>query len=151
MPVKSCSLRCWLSVAVGLFGGVLGCSGGRGDYRGLELIPVTGTVTLDGQPLAGACVVFESPDRTFSEGTTNAAGDYALRYSSEQAGAKPGRKIVRIRGRVSGEGDVFDGGRGEAPSACPEPLPACYNVRSVLSATVAAEHRRFDFALRSKP
>jgi hypothetical protein len=47
-----------------------GCSG-DGGYGELDLIDVTGTVTLDGAPLAGAKVRFEDASRSGSEAITD--------------------------------------------------------------------------------
>ena len=50
--VPLCLLSCLLLSA--------GCGGSiEADYSKLDLVDVSGTVTLDGQPLSGATVVFE--------------------------------------------------------------------------------------------
>lgn len=140
------------SLTLSLLWGLLpGCAGRPVDYRSLGLVPVSGVVTLDGQPLAGAAVLFESAERSFSSGTTDKAGRYQLSYSSEQRGVKPGRKTVRIRTRPVATEEPTDGGRSEGTAPNPERIPACYNVRSILSADVDARHRTFDFALKSRP
>src|SRR4051812_13362204 len=58
---------------------------------------VTGRVTLDGQPLAGALVRFnpEAGGRS-SQGMTDANGDYTLDYSSRSEGALIGKSQVMI-------------------------------------------------------
>jgi hypothetical protein len=138
--------------ALSLLGTLLaGCTARLADYRSLDLVTVSGVVTLDGQPLAGATVLFEGADRSFSSGTTDKAGRYQLSYSSEQRGVKPGRKTVRIRTRPVTTEEPTDGGRSEEAAPIPERIPARYNVQSVLSADVDARHGRFDFALQSTP
>lgn len=99
---------------------------------------VTGTVTLDGRPLADALVAFtpEGPGRT-SLGTTDAAGRYRLAYLRDIAGANPGRHVVRIT--TASE----DTGRREL-------LPAVYHRRSALEAVVAPGDNTIDFALTGK-
>ncbi|TWT34410.1 hypothetical protein Enr8_18180 [Blastopirellula retiformator] len=71
----------------------VGCSRGSGENLGF----VSGTVTLDGQPLSQVMVTF-SPDAGGREsyGVTNAAGQYQLRYTSQDKGAKLGQHQVRI-------------------------------------------------------
>lgn len=99
---------------------------------------VTGTVTLDGQPLAAALVAFtpEGRGRT-SLGTTDAAGRYSLSYLREIAGANVGRHVVRIM-----TANEENGGR--------ERLPARYHRRSELVADVQAGDNTIDFPLRAK-
>jgi hypothetical protein len=99
---------------------------------------VTGTVTLDGRPLADAVVAFtpEGPGRT-SLGTTDAAGRYRLTYLRDIAGANPGRHVVRIT-----TASVDEGRR--------EILPATYHRRSSLEAQVEPGDNTIDFALKAK-
>jgi hypothetical protein len=65
-------------------------------------------------------------------------------FNSEKSGCTPGGKVVKISGNPVGDN--------EDPDAANEQieLPAKYNKNSVLNAAVDAEHRTFDFALRSK-
>jgi hypothetical protein len=99
---------------------------------------VTGTVTLDGRPLADAVVAFtpEGPGRT-SLGTTDAAGRYRLAYLRDIPGANPGRHVVRITTASVDEGR-------------PEILPATYHRRSNLEAQVEPGDNTIDFALKAK-
>jgi hypothetical protein len=64
---------------------------------GPEVAPVSGRVTLDGQPLASADVSFQ-PDgaQRASSGRTNADGRYQLMYKRGQPGALVGEHTVRI-------------------------------------------------------
>lgn len=123
-----------------------GCA--RDGYSELGLVPVTGTVTLDGQPLAGAQVSFEGEDKRTAIGTTDSAGHYRLMYDSEKAGTTPGQKIVRI---TQANVEVEGGGASEGTAAAKEPVPARYNVQSELKANVAAGQANFEFTLKSKP
>jgi hypothetical protein len=134
-----------LSVAL-VLGFASGCT--KDGYAELGLVPVTGTVTLDSQPLSGAKVVFESLDKRTSIGVTDAAGRYKLMYDSEKAGVTPGPKIVRI---TRGDTEVEGGGAAEGAAAAAEPIPARYNRKSELKADVSAGARTFDFALKSAP
>lgn len=98
---------------------------------------VTGTVTLDGNPLANASVRFtpRGPGRT-SEGTTDRDGRYQLRYLRDILGADIDHHAVRIT--TSSE---ENGGR--------ELLPPRYHARSRLEAEILPGTNRIDFQLRS--
>jgi hypothetical protein len=118
-------------------------------YSELGLIEVTGKVALDGQPLAGANVVFESADKRTSTGITDSSGSYTLMYDSETPGATPGPKIVRITTANVG---VEGGGAAEgAAPAGQERLPTKYNRQSELTADVSASNKTFNFDLKSTP
>lgn len=131
---------------------VAGCGQSGPDYDGLDLSSVHGTVTLDGEPLAGALVVFEAEDRTFSYALTDGRGNYELMFNSEKRGVTKGNKIVRIwssRG-IPGRGQAGIAGEGEDPDAAPdrpEKVPAKYNEQSELEVTVAISSHKFDFGL----
>jgi hypothetical protein len=111
-----------------------------------ELGQVTGTVTMDGEPLADALVQFEPKGQNvgIATGTTDSSGQYELRYQGGQTkGAAPGAYVVRIRdegGETDDQGNPLPGG-GTVP---PE-----YNDASTLTAEVKAGENRFDFELKS--
>lgn len=58
-------------------------------------VPVTGVVTLDGQPVEGANVMFQSPEQG-SFGLTDAQGRYELQTFEPGDGAMPGEYRVAI-------------------------------------------------------
>ncbi len=130
-----------------------GCAAADG-YAELGLVNVTGEVTLDGSPLAGARVVFESEGGGGSEGVTDSAGKFRLLYDSEHPGCTPGLKKVRITlASANEEGadpDAAAGGSAEGASAI-ESIPAIYNRDSGLKAEVSATQREFKFGLKSRP
>lgn len=72
-----------------------GCGSG-----GPPLGKVSGAVTLDGKPLAGAGVIFNPTSNQTNEGPaygqTDASGKYTLQYGSKRKGALPGPKDVTI-------------------------------------------------------
>lgn len=70
-----------------------GCGGASGP------VPVRGTVTLDGQPLANATVQFlaGSPDARDAMGTTDADGAFSLSTFKPGDGALPGKYKVVIQ------------------------------------------------------
>jgi hypothetical protein len=113
---------------------ILGCSRSNQPPLGL----VSGTVTLDGVPLANAIVRFTpaGSGRT-SEGVTDADGHYRLRYLRAIPGANIDQHTVRIT-TASEE----NGGR--------ELLPPRYHSRTELEARVVSGSNDLDFALRSQ-
>ena len=130
---------CCRRVAAALVAVPTFCLAGCSD--GLNLVPVSGTVTLDGVPLKGANVVFRPEQGRLSVGTTDAEGRYTLRYTAEKAGALPGGHTVEVVTAVNDD-DSADPAR--------DRVPARYNVRSELRATVSAANPTHDFALDSK-
>ena len=90
---------CQICFAVGL----LSCLFCAGCGQSVGTAPVSGTVTLNGEPLADAHVSFEpvrdsaTADAVGSFGKTNAEGHYSLELvTSGQSGAMPGMHVVRI-------------------------------------------------------
>jgi hypothetical protein len=139
----------WL-IGVGLVS-LLGCSDG-----GAKIIPVSGTVTLNGKPLANATVLFspiakpgEVNAGDGSAGKTNANGEYTLTTSHGLPGAQVGTHRVRISVLVqqSGSGDERRP-RGGWPVK--DQIPARYNEETKLTFEVTAPgpHKK-DFELTS--
>lgn len=130
------------------------------DYSKLDLVSGTGTVTLNGQPLPDAVVMFEDAENgTVCVGLTDSAGRYQLRVDSRKKGVTAGRKIVRISTatRIPGLNVGFNGEGGEAKeggeqggSTPPQELvPARYNKDSQLTVEVTASQKTYDFELTS--
>ena len=119
-----------------------GCGGGPADAP--DLGQVTGTVTLDGKPLAGAEVQFLPEDGRPSTGVTDAAGKYELAYTGESRGAKIGKHRVQIR-----TGRYVEKENGETEMT-EESLPAKYHDKSELTADVVAGENTVNFDLTSQ-
>jgi hypothetical protein len=117
---------------------VLACGCGQSS----PLVPVTGSVTLDGEPLPRAQVLFRPRNGRPSFAITDDNGKYALRYTAESMGALPGEHVVSVTTAANDDGDDN--------AAAKESLPARYNSKSTLSVTVDATHRTHDFDLQSK-
>ena len=104
---------------------------------------VTGTVTMDGKPLADVLVTFEpQAGGRQSMGTTNAQGVYELTYDVETKGAVVGSHRVT----------VTTPGVSEAPDPSGEakdPVPAKYNTESTLVEEVKAGANTIDLELTS--
>lgn len=122
---------------------LVGCDGGVDDYP--DMGTVYGTVTLDGQPLANASVIFapKTPGTRSSFGTTDSDGYYELEYSANMDGAKVGEHTVRISTFKSANPNE----PGDTGSA--ETVPNKYNSKSELSKTVEDGSNEFDFELTS--
>ncbi|HIF01436.1 MAG TPA: carboxypeptidase regulatory-like domain-containing protein [Fuerstia sp.] len=109
-----------------LFPAVILSTAGCGS-DGPELCTVVGIVTMDGQPVPNAFVVFtpQGPGRP-SEMKTDAEGRFELQYTEDRAGALVGKHDVT----VSTE-DIPD----EGP-AVKETIPAKYNRAGAIEVTV---------------
>ncbi len=124
-----------------------------------DLGRVSGTVTLDGDPLVGVSVVFLPDEGRPSSGVTDAKGMYELTYIRTTRGAKVGNHRVEIGG---GEGSGEEDSDSEPenpdsqPQAAPKPkqsnkpvIPAKYNSKSELKEEVKAGNNTINFALTS--
>jgi hypothetical protein len=115
---------------------ILAVIAGCGSAQGLQR--VTGKVTLDGKPLEGAAVEFQPTAQggSPSYGVTDAGGAFKLMFTIDKEGAMLGDHTVRIS-------------KTEGAKAT-ETLPAKYNMKSTLTATVTAGSNTFDFPLSSE-
>ncbi len=156
-------VRCWVLIAF-CAALVIGCSGGGGP----QTAPVSGTVTYDGQPVAGVKVVFipkEGGSRNAS-GVTDAQGRFQLTMFEENDGAVPGEYSVSISeatgadlGDISAEdpsaayGDAMEaaatGEMGADASEEEAKIPAKYGdpAKSGLDRTVEPGKNHFEFNL----
>ena len=135
------------------------CGCGSGSDQP-ELGEVTGTITMDGKPLAATIVVFSPDNGRPARGRTDAEGKYELTYIGETRGAKIGHHRVEIAPNEEGEdeSEIEAANAGENVSAPPSPVkpektkvPSRYNTDSVLEADVKAGENVFDFKLESQP
>ena len=114
---------------------ISGCGGG-----GADLGDVSGKVTLDGQPLAGALVEFQPAEGRGSIGVTDAQGSYRLSHTEDLQGAVLGTHTVRITLADDDEDPQPGGGR----------IPARYNSLSELTAEVKSGSNELNYDLQSK-
>lgn len=120
-----------LSIAAALL------SGACNQQKGPVVAPVSGTVTLDGKPLAGAGVIFKTDGARKSVAFTNEAGEFQLNYFRETMGAAVGEHQVVIT-------------TADSEAEIPESLPARYNQETTLTRTVeAGKENVFQFELTS--
>lgn len=102
---------------------------------------VSGRVTLQGESLANALVVFDPVHRGgASYGRTDASGRYTLTYTAQVNGAEIGKHVVRI---TSGWPDNPDTKTKEIP----ERVPPKYNRATELEREVKRGNNTLDFDL----
>lgn len=153
MPRTGFCLRC---VVLGLFIiAWMGCT--RGGTDGPKQVPVSGTVTLDGKPLANAMITFAPAGKTRgagASGRTDKDGRYQLTYLRGKMGTPAGQYRVAISKRVMPDGKDVPENDKTPPIESParETLPPIYSSEqdSTLSATVPEAGGKLDFALKSK-
>ena len=117
--------------------GCVGCQ----RHDGPELATVSGTVTLDGQPLEGATVHFQPKSGRPSYGRTDESGRYTMGYSLERSGVTLGEHVVIIR-------TVLEDEHGQVVRK--EFLPKKYHDATTLSAVVEDKKNVIDFDLQAK-
>ena len=113
---------------------------------GPEIVPVSGVVKLDGQPLDQATVMFVPENGRTAVGLTDASGTYRLQFTEDRWGTLPGSHRVMItteRAQSGGEGSPVIPARKEL-------LPKKYNAETELTAQVTADKPAIDFDLTSK-
>ena len=149
MQLKGTFVATAMAVAIA---GLAGC-GNSSDRP--ELGQVTGTITLDGEPLRGIAVVFYPENGRPARGKTNDEGKYELTYIRETKGTKLGPNRVEVAPDEEGEEDAEESADGEAPAkpkagpgAKPK-IPARYNTKTELKVDVKPGENVFDFQLKS--
>ena len=142
-----------------LAAGIAGCGGGGPKY-----VKVSGTVTLDGKPLADAVVQFapkgtkenNSPGKS-SSGYTDKDGHFVLKVSNEdKEGALVGTHVVRIN--MKGQEMVIDPTTGSPDNVGPpksrvNPIPKDWSEDSKQEFTVPADgtdKANFDIVTKKK-
>ena len=129
---------------------------------GPDLVPVSGTVTLDGKPLANAHVTFEPHNGASSIAMTNSQGEYSLVFPGNRVGALPGEHRVTIQYYLHSDGSAPDLSGGEdgvddyeqqvAAGKLKPMLPPKYSdpEKTELKAEVSAAQPSVNFDLQSK-
>jgi len=123
----------WLSCLALLL--IIGCGDGATVP---PLGKVQGTVTLDGEPLPNAIVLFQPTTEKAgpSQGITDSDGKYSLSYLPNHPGAALAEHKVMISAQ-------------SGAAAERDPVPAKYNDNSDLKVTVEAGDNTHDFELLS--
>lgn len=126
---------------------VLVCLSSWGCSGGADIARVSGTITMDGQPLADASVVFVPESGRPAGARTDEQGRYELNFTKGRRGAMLGKNRVLI----STAADPSETPAGEPIPARKETVPARYNAASELEFTVEGGKRNIaDFAITSE-
>jgi hypothetical protein len=125
---------------------VAGCS--RSNYKGPQRFPLTGKVTVDGQPMENGVISFRPTggEQRVSGGLI-ANGAYSV---SEEQGANAGKHRVEIRWAKKTGKKIRDQDSGEMLDEHKEALPPRFHTESTLTAEVGKGQTNFDFDLKSK-
>jgi hypothetical protein len=125
---------------------IAGC--GRQDYPGAKRFPLSGKVTVDGQPLDWGSISFIPPSGDLRvSGDVIKDGSYSV---PEEKGANAGKYKVEIRWNKKTGKKKRDPDSGEMYDERLEGLPPRYHANSELSADVPAQQNTFDFDLKSQ-
>ena len=105
--------RCWPWPVLGGLALLAGCSASNLP----QIVPVTGTVTWQGAPVAGAQVMFMPRGSRPANGTTNEQGQFKLATMGQADGAVVGAHTVTITKRVPTSNEPYAPERSEIPPA----------------------------------
>lgn len=135
------------------------CTGcGPGEGR----VPVSGVVTLDGQPLSGVHVLFDQPELSPTKnigyiGVTDESGRYELRPAiAEESGAPPGKFRVSLTTAVADPSAPIVPQRtssafySDEPPVLPERIPPAYRGGKLTFEVPADGTDAANFDLKSK-
>lgn len=116
---------------------------------------VTGTITLNGKPLAHATVTFTPTGENvnnFATGETDEAGRYELKGPRGGVGTGAGTYTVSVSLMQMKDGSAPPADVPVIESGAVEKLPPAYSspVQSRLQATVTEQGGNFDFALKTR-
>jgi len=133
-----------------------GCGGGA-DYKVPELMEVSGTVILDGEPLSNTTVIFTpqaGTGGTGAIGVTDSSGKYTLNHQSGNPGIESGKYDVTFSKWAMADGSPIPEGKTaadvEAKDVIPEKFRSTNDSGPKNIAEVKANGDSFDFQLKSK-
>lgn len=135
-----------------LYGLALLCLAGCGR-DGPETAAVSGTITLDGQPVPGAVITFfpDDPTGSPSYGGTDLQGNYKLMFTFDKSGAMIGKQRVEIETTKVSKRDAEEmQAEGLKPPVAYVAIPNKYREPGALTAEVKRGGNRIDFALTSQ-
>ena len=134
---------------------LVGCGGKKVKFP--DTVPLSGKVTLDGEPLPDATVVFtpSNPKAAGAIGTTNASGEYELQTMvgpERKSGAVPGDYKVHISTMLPPVVAKNEKPAKPMMAVQLEKVPEKYRsfTLTVLKATVGKDGGKENFELKSK-
>ncbi len=135
-----------------LAAGLAGC-GGDGRPAHAPAVPVSGRVTVNGQPAAGALVVFHATARGLEAGpspfaTTAADGSYRLTFYTADEGAPEGEYAVTVVWNVKAKEAKFAIGDGGGTADKLGGRYADLRTPKLTAVVKKGEPNTFDFDLR---
>jgi len=131
-----------LPVAAGLIGLVIFGVGCR--KSDVNLAPVSGVVTLDGEPMKGVIVVFQPETGPPSSAITDTEGQFELQYNVKFGGALVGKQKVRLQALDNETAAEWAAEMGTEPS----PIPSEY-LQTFRTVEVTEGSNEFVFDLES--
>lgn len=139
--------RLWAALWLASLGVVFAGCGGK-DYTGERRFPLSGKVTVNGQPMQHGLISFlpQGEGGRVSGGPIT-GGTYSV---SEEMGANAGKYRVEIRWNKPTGKKVKDWEGEEIMDETKEGLPAKYHTNSELTAEVSSKQTTFDFDLKTK-
>ncbi|KAA0137334.1 carboxypeptidase regulatory-like domain-containing protein [Gimesia chilikensis] len=133
-----------------------GC-GGSASGPDIDMIPVTGSVTMDGEPLVGAMVEFHPTGGTKGNGAfglTDEAGKFTLTDYHSNPGCPPGEYGVTFSKITLPDGSPIPPDSQQGGVGMKEQIPPGYNLFKphaiIQAASVKAPESTFEFQLDSK-
>ena len=116
---------------------LIGLAVGCGPADGLNRQAMSGTVTVDGQPLTSGAILFEpeTEQSGTAVGSTIRQGTFLI---TRDQGAVPGTYRVRVYASSRTQAPLAKGQTERTPRPMVERLPARYNTQSRLRAEVVA-------------
>lgn len=132
---------------------IVGC-GGTSEST-LEVFPVNGTVTVDGETLPFVTVTFLPQKGTKGVGgygATDESGNFTLKYRDQRDGVPEGTYRVLFTRLVQPDGSPIPKDQMAADVGAKNSLPEKYNDpnRSPIEAKVAKSNEPFKFELKTK-
>jgi hypothetical protein len=147
MTIPSAGWRISVAAAIAMTLPIVGGCGPASDR-----LPVSGTVTLDGAPLAEGSIRFDSSggQKVIASGSLIKDGAY---YVSQEKGLPPGKYRVQITSPDENAPPVMMPATASGPGFAvpPDRIPPEYNVKSNVVVEVTADgDNEFEFAVPGK-
>lgn len=149
-------LGCRLAIVILFAGMVNGCGGNSAEVPD-ELIPVSGTVKLNGEPASNITVIFNPGKGTVGTGgygVTDSTGKYTVTHRSNKLGIEPGEYVVTFSKMGLPDGSPIPEGKDAADVGAVQLLPNKYTnpnrEMNLTIATVKSPAATLDYEITSK-